>query len=92
MNQCQVTGPQAWKYDDSNSRRPGFVPGSVHVGYMVTNVALGQVFPRLLRFSSANNIRQWLSILISGGPTTGLLEVAVQTQSHPTDIEQQHKV
>jgi hypothetical protein len=26
-------------------------PGSVHVGFVVDNVALGQVFPRVLRFS-----------------------------------------
>jgi hypothetical protein len=26
-------------------RRPGFDPGSVHVGFMVDKVALGQVFP-----------------------------------------------
>jgi hypothetical protein len=33
-------------------RRPGFDPGSVHVGF----VALGQIFPRVLRFSSVNII------------------------------------
>jgi hypothetical protein len=32
-------------------RRPGFDPGSVHVGFVVDKVALGQVFPRVLRFS-----------------------------------------
>jgi hypothetical protein len=26
-------------------RRPGFDPGSVHVGFVVEKVALGQVFP-----------------------------------------------
>jgi hypothetical protein len=26
-------------------RRPGFDPGSVHVGFVVDKVALGQVFP-----------------------------------------------
>jgi hypothetical protein len=26
-------------------------PGSVHLGFVVDNVALGQVFPRVLRFS-----------------------------------------
>jgi hypothetical protein len=30
-------------------RRPGFNPGSVHVGFMVDKVALGQVFLRVLR-------------------------------------------
>jgi hypothetical protein len=37
-------------------RRPGFDPGSVHVGFVVDNVALGQVFPRVLRFSPINFI------------------------------------
>jgi hypothetical protein len=33
-------------------QRPGFDPGSVHVGFLVDTVALGQVFfPRVLRFS-----------------------------------------
>ena len=29
----------------------GFDPGSVHVGFVVDEVALGQVVPRVLRFS-----------------------------------------
>jgi hypothetical protein len=37
-------------------RRPGFDPGSVHVGFVVDKVALGQVFPRVLRFSPVNYI------------------------------------
>jgi hypothetical protein len=36
--------------------RPGFDPGSVHVGLVVDNVALGQVFVRVLRFSPVNFI------------------------------------
>jgi hypothetical protein len=35
-------------------RRPGFDPGSVHVGFVVDKVALGQVFLRVLRFSPVN--------------------------------------
>jgi hypothetical protein len=35
-------------------RRPGFDPGSVDVGFVVDKVALGQVFPRVLRFSPVN--------------------------------------
>jgi hypothetical protein len=31
-------------------RRPGFTPGSIHVGFVVDKVALGQVFLRVLRF------------------------------------------
>jgi hypothetical protein len=36
------------------SRRP--LTGSVHVGFMVDKVALGQVFVRVLRISPANFI------------------------------------
>jgi hypothetical protein len=36
--------------------RPRFDPGSVHVGFVVDKVALGQVFPRVLRFSPVNFI------------------------------------
>jgi hypothetical protein len=32
-------------------RRPWFAPGSIHVGFVVDKVALGQVFLRVLRFS-----------------------------------------
>jgi hypothetical protein len=37
-------------------RRPGFDPGSVRVGFAVNKVALGQVFPRVFRFSPVNFI------------------------------------
>jgi hypothetical protein len=37
-------------------RPPGFDPGSVHVGFVVDKVALGQVFPRVLRFPPVNFI------------------------------------
>jgi hypothetical protein len=37
-------------------RRLGFDPGSVHVGFVVDKVPLGQVFPRVLRFSPVNFI------------------------------------
>jgi hypothetical protein len=37
-------------------RRPGFDPGSVHVGFLVDKVTLGQVFLRVLRFSAVNFI------------------------------------
>jgi hypothetical protein len=41
---------------DLPPRRPGFDPGSVHVGFWVDKVALGQGFPRVLRFSPLNFI------------------------------------
>jgi hypothetical protein len=37
-------------------RRSMFDPGSVRVGFVVDKVALGQVFPRVLRFSPVNFI------------------------------------
>jgi hypothetical protein len=37
-------------------RRPGFDPGSVRVVFVVDKVALGQVFPRVLRFSPVSFI------------------------------------
>jgi hypothetical protein len=37
-----------------SSRRPGFVPGSTSVGFVVDKVALGQVFLRVVRFSLVN--------------------------------------
>jgi hypothetical protein len=37
-------------------RRPGFDPGSVHVGFVVDKVALGQVFPQVLGFSPVSFI------------------------------------
>jgi hypothetical protein len=37
-------------------RRPGFDPGSVHVGFVVDKMALGQVYLRVLRFSPVNFI------------------------------------
>jgi hypothetical protein len=37
-------------------RRSGFDPGPVHVGFVVDKVALGQVFPRVVRFSPVDFI------------------------------------
>jgi hypothetical protein len=43
-----------WLVAGLSPRRPGFNPGSVHVEFEVDKVALGQVFPRVLRFSPVN--------------------------------------
>jgi hypothetical protein len=43
----------------------GFAPGSIHVGFVVDKVALGQVFLRVLRFSPANIIPPLLHIRLS---------------------------
>jgi hypothetical protein len=48
-------------------RRPGFAPGSIHVGFVVDKVTLEQVFLRVLRFSSVNIIPPSLSKLITSG-------------------------
>jgi hypothetical protein len=42
-------------------RRPGFDPGSVHVGFVVDKVALGQVFLRVLGFPLSISFH-WCSI------------------------------
>jgi hypothetical protein len=44
-------------------RRPGFAPASVHVGFAVDKVALGQVFHRFLWFSLSTSFHH-CSILI----------------------------
>jgi hypothetical protein len=44
-------------------RRPGFAPWSIHVGFAVDKVALGQVY-LVLRFSPVNIIRPSLSKLV----------------------------
>jgi hypothetical protein len=43
-------------------RRPGFTPRSVHLGFMVDIVALGQILPRVLRFSPVSVILLLLHI------------------------------
>jgi hypothetical protein len=48
-------------------RRAGFAPGSIHVGFMVDKVALGQDFLLVLRVSPVNIIPPSLSKLISSG-------------------------
>jgi hypothetical protein len=42
-------------------------PGSIHAGFVVDKVALGQVFLRVLRFSPVSVIPPSLSKLISCG-------------------------
>jgi hypothetical protein len=53
-------------------RRPRFAPGSIHVGFVVDKVALGQVFLRVLRFSPVGIIPPPLSKLISSGECVGI--------------------
>jgi hypothetical protein len=45
-----------WLVAGLSLRRPGLAPGSIHVGFVVGKVALGQVFLRVLRFSPVSII------------------------------------
>ena len=45
-----------WLVAGLSQRRPGFDPESVHVGFVVDKVALGQVSLRVLRFSPVSFI------------------------------------
>jgi hypothetical protein len=45
-------------------RSPEFAPGSVHVGFVVDKVALGQVFLLVLRLSTVSIIPPSFSIII----------------------------
>jgi hypothetical protein len=49
---------------DLPQRRPVLTPGSVHVGFAVDKVALGQVFLRVFWFSLVTVIPPWLCILM----------------------------
>jgi hypothetical protein len=70
-----------------SQRRPVFVQRSVHMGFVVDKVALGQVFLRLLWLSHQYNPTVALYTHISsGGWTIGPLAAAVQRQSHPIDM------
>jgi hypothetical protein len=44
--------------------RPGFVTKSVYVEFVMDKLALEQVIVQVLRVSSVNAIKQWLSMLI----------------------------
>jgi hypothetical protein len=59
--------------------RPGFMPGTVHMGFMVGKVTLGQVFRQFLRFFPVSIIPPWFYILkYHLGITIGPLVDAVQ--------------
>jgi hypothetical protein len=67
---CVLQGAMPWLRSlvaGLSPRRPGFAPGSIHVGFVVDKMALGQVFLRVLRFSPVNIIPPLLSKLISSG-------------------------
>jgi hypothetical protein len=69
--------------------KPGFAPGSIHVGFVVDKVAWTQVFLRVFQPSNFNILR-WLSICIcdvedDNKPVGGR---SSETQSHPLRHEQ----
>jgi hypothetical protein len=68
---------------DLSPRRPVFEPGSMHVGFVVDKVALGQVFLRVLRFFPCQyHSTVFLHTHISsGGWTVCPLAAAVQRRS-----------
>jgi hypothetical protein len=69
---------------DLPQRRIVFEPGSVHVGFVVDKVALGQVFLWVLRFSSVSIIIQpglHTHTSSSGGRTIAPLVAAVRRHS-----------
>jgi hypothetical protein len=73
-------------------RSPGFAPGSVHVGFVVNKVALGQCLLQVLLVSPVNSIRLWLNTSIpSGGmnnrPAAGR---SSETKYHPIYRKQHH--
>jgi hypothetical protein len=52
-------------------RRPGFDPGPVHVGFVVDKMAVGQVFPQVIRFSPVSffppllhYLEKWKNLII----------------------------
>jgi hypothetical protein len=47
----------------NTTRRPGFAPRSLRVGFEVHNVALGQVFIRIIRFPPVNIIPPRLTVI-----------------------------
>jgi hypothetical protein len=72
------------------SRRPGFGPGSGHVGFEVDNVALSQVFSEYFRFPCQFSFHQLLHShhhLSSGAGTIGRIvaEVPVHAVSNSLD-------
>jgi hypothetical protein len=54
-----------WLVTGLSLQRAGFLPKSIHVGFVVDKVALGQVFLRVLRFSPVIIIPPLLHIHLS---------------------------
>jgi hypothetical protein len=75
-----------------SSQRPGFMPVSVHVGFVVDKMALGQVYLPTSLVPPVSIIPSVLNTHISSRElATGPVEVTVQTQSHPIDMNNMKK-
>jgi hypothetical protein len=71
-----------------STRRPGFVPGSVHVGFVVNKVALEQGFLRVLRVFLSISFHHGSSYAhtIWGMDSRPVGDLSSETQSHPLFI------
>jgi hypothetical protein len=68
-----------------SQRRPVFSPRSIHVGFVMDKVALGQGFLRVIRFSPVSIIPPSLSELISGEWTMSVSGSSSEMWSHPVN-------
>jgi hypothetical protein len=73
-----------WLVAGVSLRRAGFAPGSIHLGFVVDKVALGQVLLRILRFSPVNIIPPSLS----NSYHLSVIGSSLETNSHPIKINQ----
>jgi hypothetical protein len=73
-------------------QRSGFAPESVHVGFVVDKVALGQVILRVFGFPMSISFHCNSPYLrITWGRTIGPLVAAFQRQSHPIYMNNNNK-
>jgi hypothetical protein len=76
-----------WLVVGISRRRTRFAPGSIHVGFVVDKVALGQAFHPFLRFSPVSIIPPPFSILVIRGMTNmSVSGNSSETYSQPIEI------
>jgi hypothetical protein len=66
---------------DLSQRRPGLVPGSAHVGFVVDKVTLRQIISLSSSVFPVSIVPPWLSTILSGGMKKRKEEAAVQRHS-----------
>jgi hypothetical protein len=70
-----------------SQQRSGFAPGSVHVGFVVNKVALGQVLLQAIRFPLSTSFhRASLCVNYSGINKSPFSNRSLETKSHPIDM------